>query len=134
MRRQVFNQRKRWQVLNEFQKTNCVIIELMSKPLFFVLLATGWLTLGASASVVVTKFDPPLAVSASADAPDNLPFNVISVDFNLDGKSDFVLGYGQGAINCYFNATNQVFIKIAADPGGYTIYQCVGSRCCGSVG
>ena len=92
----------------------------MRKKLFVLVCLQSWLAFNAPASVVVTKFDPPLAVSASADAPDNLPFNVISVDFNLDGESDFVLGYGQGAINCYFNATNQIFIKIAADPGGYT--------------
>ena len=62
------------------------------------------LAFGAQATIQVTQFDPPLNISAYADAPANGLFNVLGVDFDADGEVDFRLAYGLGGIGAYFNA------------------------------
>jgi hypothetical protein len=62
------------------------------------------LAFGTQAAVQVTRFDPPLQISAYADAPANSYFNVLGVDFDANGEVDFRLAYGMGQIGAYFNA------------------------------
>jgi hypothetical protein len=62
------------------------------------------LVFNAQAAVQVTRFDPPLNISAIADLPDTSFYNVLGADLNADGEVDFRLAYGWGVVEAYFNA------------------------------
>jgi hypothetical protein len=74
------------------------------------------LAFNAPAAVQITRFDPPLNISAftifdpplnnSAVVPVPNPslFNILAADLNADGEVDFRLAYGWGGIDAYFNA------------------------------
>ena len=89
------------------------------------------LAFNAPASVQVTKFNPPLMISAFAEVTSsNHLFNVLPLDFNLDGTVDFNLAYGADSfglagIEVFFNAPARMVVKqppeVAALPLGTTI-------------
>ena len=89
------------------------------------------LAFNAAASVQVTKFNPPLAISAFAEVTaSNRLFNVLPLDFNLDGTVDFNMAYGADSfglagIEIFFNAPARMVVKqppeVAALPLGTTI-------------
>jgi len=83
-----------------------------------LLLATllGCLAMNASAEVQITRFDPPLNISAFADVPEALLVNVMAVDFNVDGDAEFRLAYGYGWIGAYLNTPTR-FGRRAPRPG-----------------
>lgn len=58
----------------------------------------------APAAVQVTRFDPPLQISAYADPSGDSSVNVLAVDFAANGVVDFNLGYGLGSMSAFFNA------------------------------
>ncbi|HWC58531.1 MAG TPA: hypothetical protein VHC44_02475 [Verrucomicrobiae bacterium] len=62
------------------------------------------LAFSAQATIQVTQFDPPLNISAYADAPADSYFNVLGTDFDANGEVDFRLAYGLGGISAFFNA------------------------------
>src|SRR5437773_2083436 len=66
--------------------------------------AIGCLAFNASAAVQVTRFDPPLKISAFAEVPETSFFNVLGADLDANGEVDFRLAYGLGAMGAYFNA------------------------------
>jgi len=92
------------------QKMNASMATLKAKRMFATLggsiLAAliGCLAFGARAAVQVMRFDPPRQISAYADTPANLYFNVLGADLDANGEVDFRLAYGLGGIEAYFNA------------------------------
>jgi hypothetical protein len=62
------------------------------------------LALSAQAAVQVTRFDPPLQISAYAEPPENAFFNVLGADLDAEGEVDFRLAWAYGAMSAYFNA------------------------------
>lgn len=89
------------------------------------------LAFNAHAGVQITKFDPPLAISAFATVTaSNQLFNVLPLDFNLDGTADFNMAYGADSfglagIELFFSAPARVVVKqplnVAALPLGTII-------------
>ena len=84
-------------------------------PILAVLL--GCLAFSARAAVQVTRFDPPINISAYADVSADQYVNVFAADFNADGVVDFRLGSGLGAMGAYFNAPVR-FGQRVTQPGG----------------
>src|SRR6185437_12113730 len=64
----------------------------------------GCLPLNSQAAVQVTRFDPPLQISAYTDPTGDAFVNVFAADFDANGVVDFNLGYGLGFMSAYFNA------------------------------
>ena len=96
-------------------------------------LAGVLLALNASAGVQVTRFDPPLTINAlGAVTASNQLFNVLPLDFSLDGSPDLNLAYGAdssfglGGIEIFMNAPGRIIVKkslanVAALPLGTII-------------
>lgn len=101
----------------------------MSKNLILICLIS-WLTFDTSASVVVTTFDPPLPISAYADAP-----QLLSVDFNVDGRMDINFAFGDGGIEAYFNYPAQIVVQNGspANSGGQPVPGSLGALPLGTV-
>jgi len=89
---------------------NASVMPLKAKRIFAALRSSilagviGCVALGARASVEVTRFDPPLQISANADVPTNSFFNTLGADLDANGEVDFRLVYGLGGIDAFFNA------------------------------
>jgi len=64
----------------------------------------GSFTFGAHAAVQVTRFDPPVQISAYTDPAGDSVVNVFAADLDANGVVDFNLGYGLGYMGAYFNA------------------------------
>lgn len=91
--------------------------KLFVSSLFFLV------ALNLSASVRTIQFDPPLSIAAGEVEGSELGLGTLSVDFNLDGRTDLQLVYGAGRITAYFDSTNRIVIKgsVAAVPFGTVI-------------
>jgi hypothetical protein len=71
------------------------------------------LALSAQAAVQVTRFDPPLKISAFDNVPETSFYNVLAADLNADGDVDFRLAYGLGVVESYFNAPVRFAQRVA---------------------
>jgi hypothetical protein len=101
-------------------------------PLIMALLAG--LNISAVAGVQVTRFDPPLNISALATvtAPNQL-FNVLPLDFNLDGFPDFNFAYGAdsfglGGIEVFMNVPDRIVVKQPLEVAAVPLGTVIGSR------
>lgn len=64
-----------------------------------------------SGGVRTVGFNPPLSIAAGEMAGSDTGFGALGVDFNLDGRADLRLVYGNGGITAFFNSTNRLVIK-----------------------
>ncbi|MDB6129489.1 MAG: hypothetical protein JWM04_596 [Verrucomicrobiales bacterium] len=87
-------------------------------------------------SVQTTRLDPPFSMGAFQETDDD-PFSIFSIDFNLDGISDFRFSYGAGGpgVACYFNYPNQIAILRAAPafPDQTNVYGTMGALPLGTI-
>lgn len=92
------------------QKMNTSVVPLQAKRIFAALrgpILAGLMACvacGARAAVQVTRFDPPLQISAYADSAGATYVNIFGADLDANGDVDFRMGYGLGGIDAFFNA------------------------------
>jgi len=85
---------------------------------FFIQLLTGWiacLTFGAQAALQVTRFDPPLQISAYAEPTGDSFFDVLAVDLDANDTVDFRLVYAYGEMSAFFNVPTR-FAQRVSEP------------------
>ena len=85
-----------------------------------------------SASVQVTRLDPPLLIGAW-DVETDLGIGLVAVDFNLDGQVDARVVYGSGGASFYFDYPSQIVIARTFYPWTTNIYGGVGALPLGAV-
>jgi hypothetical protein len=73
----------------------------------------GCFAFGAQAAVQVTRFDPPLPISAYAEPSGDSYFDVLAADLDADGVLDFRLAYACGDISAFFNVPTRFAQRVS---------------------
>lgn len=103
---------------------------------FTILAAFVYLVFSASASVQVTKLEPPRLIG-SWDLEDEqslaLGIGLVAVDFNFDGRVDARIAYGWGGASFYFDYPTRIVIARTIYPWTTNVYGDVGPLPLGTV-
>jgi hypothetical protein len=73
----------------------------------------AFLTVGAQAAVQVTRFDPPLQISAYAEPTGDSFFYDLAADLDANDVVDFRLVYGYGSMSAFFNSTTRFAQRVS---------------------